>query len=273
MKNDRVRDAALGALGQMAVALGARGDFQTVAQLGPGIIRCCTEVTAERHAARDEQGTAAALSALAAAIAVDSDAVFGANLELLLPAVEAALRVGTDTTLDPDGDARGPAFAVLGALAKAHAELLDTSTNRRRRVWYRRNDVAASVCRRVKNDDEDRSGTGGEAAAAAAAGARKMLRGGGGCRPGRCRSRGVAAIRAAPSPATVLPHVLAPWTPPLPPGPAVLHQQGVYWPSLSSSRDARVISRRMPLCLGLSVPSLPVPHRGERRRCAPQPPH
>jgi hypothetical protein len=124
--SSRVREAALGALGQMAGALGARGDFATVAQLGPEIVACCSEVAAERHAARDEPGAAAALAALAAAVAVDSDAVFGPDLCFLLPAVDAALRVGTDPTLDPEGPARGPAFAVLGALAAAHRELLDT---------------------------------------------------------------------------------------------------------------------------------------------------
>ena len=110
----------------MAGALEARGDFAAVAELGPGIVACCSQSAAARHAARDECGAAAALAALAAAVAVDSDAVFGPARGALLPAVEAALRVGGDATLDPEGPARGPAFAVLGALAAAHAELLDT---------------------------------------------------------------------------------------------------------------------------------------------------
>ena len=122
----RVREAALGALGQMAGALGARGDFIAVAQLGCGIVACCAELAAERHAARDETGAASALAALAAAVAVDSDVVFGPDLACLLPAVMVSLRVGMDDTLDPEGPARGPAFAVLGALAASHAELLDT---------------------------------------------------------------------------------------------------------------------------------------------------
>jgi alkylation response protein AidB-like acyl-CoA dehydrogenase len=44
---------------------------------------------------RDHRGVAAALRALAAAVAVDADAVFGPDLRLLCPAAETALAVAT----------------------------------------------------------------------------------------------------------------------------------------------------------------------------------
>ena len=121
----RVRDAALGALAQLAAALADRGDFLLVAQLLPAVVRVCLDAARAAHAARDEPAASSALRALAAAVAVDADAVFGPELELLLPVVDAALTVGADATLDPDGPARADAFAVLEALATTHAEALD----------------------------------------------------------------------------------------------------------------------------------------------------
>ena len=65
------------------------------------------------------------MRALAAAVAVDADAVFGPELQLLLPVVDVALAIGADAAFDPNASARADAFAVLEALATAHAEALD----------------------------------------------------------------------------------------------------------------------------------------------------
>ena len=60
-----------------------------------------------------------------AAVAVDADAVFGPELQLLLPVVDVALAIGADAAFDPNASARADAFADDEALATAHAEALD----------------------------------------------------------------------------------------------------------------------------------------------------
>ena len=123
----RVRDAALGALAQLAAALAERGDFLLVAEILPAVVRVCLDAAraATNPTNRDESAASAALRALAAAVAVDADAVFGPELQLLLPVVDVALAIGSDATFDPNASARADAFAVLEALATAHAEALD----------------------------------------------------------------------------------------------------------------------------------------------------
>ena len=120
----RVRDAALGALAQLAAALAERGDFLLVAEILPAVVRVCLDAAraATNPTNRDESAASAALRALAAAVAVDADAVFGPELELLLPVVDVALAIGSDATFDPNASARADAFAVLEALATTHAE-------------------------------------------------------------------------------------------------------------------------------------------------------
>jgi len=143
----RARRAALGALAQLASALGEGGDFEKVATLVPRIVERCLRAAAEysepslfdkTDAARlpDFRGVAAALRALAAAVAVDADAVFGPDLRLLLPAAETALAVATTGHVGPRGisknsrdealdDARAAAFEALEALASTHSGALD----------------------------------------------------------------------------------------------------------------------------------------------------
>ena len=149
----RARRAALGALAQLASALGASGDFPKVARLVPRIIERCLHAAMEYskriqtksdqtagRMIRDHRGVAAALRALAAAVAVDADAVFGPDLRLLCPAAETALAVATrghvgggsdvydiaDEDLDEDlDDARAAAFEALEALASTHSGALD----------------------------------------------------------------------------------------------------------------------------------------------------
>ena len=148
----RARRAALGALAQLASALGTSGDFEKVATLVPRIVERCLRAAAEysepslfekTDAARlpDFRGVAAALRALAAAVAVDADAVFGPDLRLLLPAAETALAVATTGHVGPRGttsatgrersrdealdDARAAAFEALEALASTHSGALD----------------------------------------------------------------------------------------------------------------------------------------------------
>ena len=149
----RARRAALGALAQLASALGASGDFPKVARLVPRIIERCLQAAVEYskriqtksdqtagRMIRDHRGVAAALRALAAAVAVDADAVFGPDLRLLCPAAETALAVATrghagggsdiydiaDEDLDEDlDDARAAAFEALEALASTHSGALD----------------------------------------------------------------------------------------------------------------------------------------------------
>jgi len=143
----RARRAALGALAQLASALGEGGDFEKVATLVPRIVERCLRAAAEysepslfdkTDAARlpDFRGVAAALRALAAAVAVDADAVFGPDLRLLLPAAETALAVATNGHVGPRGisknsrdealdDARAAAFEALEALASTHSGALD----------------------------------------------------------------------------------------------------------------------------------------------------
>ena len=123
----RVRDAALGALAQLAAALAERGDFLLVAEILPAVVRVCLDAAraATNPTNRDESAASAALRALAAAVAVDADAVFGPELQLLLPVVDVALAIGADAAFDPNASARADAFAVLEALATAHAEALD----------------------------------------------------------------------------------------------------------------------------------------------------
>ena len=149
----RARRAALGALAQLASALGASGDFPKVACLVPRIIERCLQAAVEysKRTTRDQQtgrmirdhrGVAAALRALAAAVAVDADAVFGPDLRLLCPAAETALAVATKghvggnnddiydieslDSMDEDlDDARAAAFEALEALASTHSGALD----------------------------------------------------------------------------------------------------------------------------------------------------
>jgi hypothetical protein len=148
----RARRAALGALAQLASALGEGGDFEKVATLVPRIVERCLRAAAEysepslfekTDAARlpDFRGVAAALRALAAAVAVDADAVFGPDLRLLMPAAETALAVATTGHVGPRGttsatgrersrdealdDARAAAFEALEALASTHSGALD----------------------------------------------------------------------------------------------------------------------------------------------------
>ena len=160
----RARRAALGALAQLASALGASGDFRKVATLVPRIIERCLQAAveysewrvrdletpspkrAEEEKRRDFSGVAAALRALAAAVAVDADAVFGPDLRLLCPTAETALAVATRGHADAAGpehgegpagtaggvaraeardDARAAAFEALEALASTHSGALD----------------------------------------------------------------------------------------------------------------------------------------------------
>ena len=147
----RARRAALGALAQLASALGASGDFEKVATLVPRIVERCLRAAAEyseitfvslesggARRERDFRGVAAALRALAAAVAVDADAVFGPDLRLLCPAAETALAAATrghvaavgpeDQTEEGSAaldDARAAAFEALEALAATHSGALD----------------------------------------------------------------------------------------------------------------------------------------------------
>ena len=123
--SDAVAVSAARALGNTALALQRRGDFMIVADLLPRVLAACVDAAARRLEAGDDEGVAACLDAIASAAAVESDAVFGADLALLPAVVDVAMRVGTDARLDPDGRARAVAFDALGSLAASHAGLLD----------------------------------------------------------------------------------------------------------------------------------------------------
>jgi hypothetical protein len=123
--SDAVAVSAARALGNTALALQRRGDFLIVADLLPRVLAACVDAAARRLEAGDDEGVAACLDAIASAAAVESDAVFGADLALLPAVVDVAMRVGTDARLDPDGRARAVAFDALGSLAASHAGLLD----------------------------------------------------------------------------------------------------------------------------------------------------
>ena len=123
--SDAVAASAARALGNTALALQRRGDFLIVADLLPRVLAACIDAAARRLEAGDDEGVAACLDAIASAAAVETDAVFGADLALLPAVVDVAMRVGTDARLDPDGRARAVAFDALGSLAASHAGLLD----------------------------------------------------------------------------------------------------------------------------------------------------
>ena len=123
--SDAVAVSAARALGNTALALQRRGDFLIVADLLPRVLAACVDAAARRLEAGDDEGVAACIDAIASAAAVESDAVFGADLALLPAVVDVAMRVGTDARLDPDGRARAVAFDALGSLAASHAGLLD----------------------------------------------------------------------------------------------------------------------------------------------------
>ena len=123
--SDAVAVSAARALGNTALALQRRGDFLIVADLIPRVLAACVDAAARRLEAGDDEGVAACIDAIASAAAVESDAVFGADLALLPAVVDVAMRVGTDARLDPDGRARAVAFDALGSLAASHAGLLD----------------------------------------------------------------------------------------------------------------------------------------------------
>ena len=123
--SDAVAASAARALGNTALALQRRGDFLIVADLLPRVLAACVDAAARRLEAGDDEGVAACLDAIASAAAVETDAVFGADLALLPGVVDVAMRVGTDARLDPDGRARAVAFDALGSLAASHAGLLD----------------------------------------------------------------------------------------------------------------------------------------------------
>ena len=133
----RARRAALGALAQLATALGSGGDFPLVATLAPRIVQRCLHAAGEYSSKGDLVGVAAALRALAAAVSVDADAVFGDDLALLYPAAETTLAVATrgyvgsdvrvvaDADQDMIDDTRAAAFEALEALASTHSGALD----------------------------------------------------------------------------------------------------------------------------------------------------
>ena len=123
--SDAVAVSAARALGNTALALQRRGDFLIVADLLPRVLAACVDAAARRLEAGDDEGVAACLDAIASAAAVETDAVFCADLALLPAVVDVAMRVGTDARLDPDGRARAVAFDALGSLAASHAGLLD----------------------------------------------------------------------------------------------------------------------------------------------------
>jgi hypothetical protein len=133
----RARRAALGALAQLATAVGEGGDFPLVAELAPRILERCLHAAVEYSSCGDLVGVAATLRALAAAVAVDADAVFGHDLQLLYPAAETTLAVATRGYVGNDNrvvanadqdlidDARAAAFEALEALVSTHSGALD----------------------------------------------------------------------------------------------------------------------------------------------------